>query len=127
MTSRVLVVDDDHEIRETMIEVLEDNGCEVVGARDGLEALTQLRDPADRWGIVLLDLMMPNMDGRQFREEQLRDPQLSAIPVVLVSARTDVDSVAEELQVVGHVTKPVRLADLVNLVRTHCPGALPTT
>ena len=71
---RVLVVEDDTEIRETMIEVLEEAGYHAIGASDGFEALAQLRDPADRWCVVLLDLMMPNMDGWSFRAEQLRDP-----------------------------------------------------
>ena len=120
-THRVLVVDDDTEIRETIIELLEEAGYEAVGAADGLQALEQLRDPADRWCMVLLDLMMPNMDGRTFRAEQLQDPQLAPIPVVIVSAMTDVAEAAEELGVAAHVTKPVRLQRLVQIVDQFCP------
>jgi CheY-like chemotaxis protein len=122
-THRVLVVDDDTEIRETIIEVLEDAGYEAVGAADGLEALTQLRDPKDRWCVVLLDLMMPNMDGRTFRAEQLQDPALSPIPVVIVSAMADVAEAAEEMKVAAHVTKPIPLENLVNIVNRFCPRA----
>ena len=120
MMPRVLVVDDDNEIRETMVEILTDEGYEVVGARDGYEALAQLRDPEDRWGLVLLDLMMPNMDGRTFRAEQLLDPVIAPIPVVIVSPMTDVATTAEELQVAEHLTKPVPLRDLIQLVRRYC-------
>jgi CheY-like chemotaxis protein len=118
---RILVVDDDAEIRTTVIEVLEDAGYEAVGAADGVEALAQLRDPEDRWCVVLLDLMMPNMDGRAFRAEQLLDPVISPIPVVIVSAMSDVAEAAEELNVSAHVTKPIALADLVNVVDRFCP------
>ena len=120
---RILVVDDDDEIRETMIEVLEDAGYEAVGAADGREALAQLRDPEDRWCMVLLDLMMPNMDGRSFRMEQLQDPGIAPIPVVIVSAMSDVDEAAEELHVAAHMNKPVRLAELVNVVNRFCNRA----
>jgi CheY-like chemotaxis protein len=122
-THRVLVVDDDTDIRETIIEVLEDAGYEAVGAANGVEALAQLRDPDDSWCVVLLDLMMPQMDGRTFRFEQLQDPALSPIPVVIVSAMTDVADAAEELQVAAHVTKPVPLEDLVQIVDRFCPRA----
>jgi CheY-like chemotaxis protein len=120
---RVLVVDDDPDIRETLVEVLQESGFEAVGAADGLEALHQLRDPEDRWCVVLLDLMMPNMDGRAFRAEQLSDPELSPIPVVVVSATADLESASDELQVAAHVTKPVPLADLVALVSRFCERA----
>ena len=120
---RVLVVDDDTDIRETMMEVLEDAGYEAVGAANGLEALQQLRDPADGWCVVLLDLMMPMMDGRTFRGEQLQDPVMAQIPVVIVSAMTDVDAAATELQAAAHVTKPVSLERLVKLVDQFCPRA----
>ena len=120
---RILVVDDDPDIRETMIEVLEEAGYEAVGAADGVEALAQLRDPEDRWCVVLLDLMMPNMDGRTFRSEQLQDPVISPIPVVIVSAMSDVQEAAEELRVAAHVNKPVRLAELVKIVDRFCNRA----
>jgi two-component system, OmpR family, response regulator CpxR len=122
-THRVLVVDDDKEIRETLIEVLEDAGYEAVGAADGNEALAQLRHPDERWCVVLLDLMMPNMDGRAFRAHQLQDPVLSPIPVVIVSAMTDVEEAAEELGVAAHVTKPIPLEDLVHIVDRFCSRA----
>jgi CheY-like chemotaxis protein len=122
LAHRVLVVDDDNEIRETMVEILNDEGYVAVGASDGLEALEQLRDPTDRWCLVLLDLMMPNMDGRAFRAEQLQDPAIAPIPVVIVSAMNDVAAAAEELQVSAHMTKPIPLRELIQVVRQFCAG-----
>jgi CheY-like chemotaxis protein len=122
---RVLVVDDDREIRETVVEVLGDKGFEAVGAADGAEALAVLRDDPDRsWCLVLLDLMMPVMDGRAFRTAQMSDPVLSRIPVVVVSAVADVGSEAHDLQVDAHMTKPVKLAELVDLVEQFCQRAV---
>lgn len=122
LAHRVLVVDDDNEIRETMVEILNDEGYEAVGASDGIEALEQLRDPADRWCLVLLDLMMPNMDGRAFRAVQLQDPAIAPIPVVIVSAMNDVATTAEELRVAAHMTKPIPLRELIQMVRQFCAG-----
>jgi CheY-like chemotaxis protein len=118
---RILVVDDDRDIRETVIEVLVDAGYDAVGASDGVEALEQLRDDTDNWCVVLLDLMMPNMDGRRFRLEQLQNPAIAPIPVVIISATADVESTAKELDVAAHCTKPLPLARLVALVDRFCP------
>lgn len=83
--SRVMLVDDDEDIRTVLAEALQDAGYEVRTVASGREALVELRSgyqPA----LILLDLMMPAMDGWQFREEQLRDSRLQGIPVVVISA-----------------------------------------
>jgi CheY-like chemotaxis protein len=72
---------------------------------------------------VLLDLMMPNMDGRTFRAEQLQDPAIAPIPVVIVSALNDVAETAAELKAAAHMTKPIPLEALVQLVDRFCPRA----
>lgn len=117
---RVLVVDDEPDIRETIVEVLQDNGFEAEGVADGIEALARLRDPENRWGVVLLDLMMPDMDGATFREHQLGDPVLSEIPIVLVSARDDVKVHAERLRAAAYVTKPISLRLLLDTIQPFC-------
>jgi CheY-like chemotaxis protein len=117
---QVLVVDDDQDIRETMLEVLDAYGYRAVGAADGREALGRLRERESPWCLVILDLAMPTMDGRAFRAEQRQDPRLSEIPVVLLSARHDVDDVALELEVAAHMTKPIQITDLLQLVRRFC-------
>src|SRR5688572_13333187 len=82
----ILLVDDDNDIRETYGEVLVDEGYQVVLARDGLEALEYLEGTATLPDLILLDLMMPRMDGNQFRGRQLETPRLADIPVVVISA-----------------------------------------
>src|SRR5688500_10739911 len=79
----VLVVDDDEDIRETVADVLRDAGYTVRVAADGSEALVEMRDCAPC--VVLLDLMMPRIDGWQVVEEMRRDPELAEIPVCIVS------------------------------------------
>ncbi len=123
MSHRVLVVDDDADIREAMIEVLQEHGHAATGAANGSEALIALRAASDQPCLILLDLMMPVMDGRQFREEQLRDPLLSPIPVIVISAFRDGAQTAAEMKVAAHVKKPVSLRDLVQLVERFCPHA----
>ena len=88
----VLVVDDDA-LRELAVRVLTEHGCTVRSARDGQEALLALRAKAP--GLVLLDLMMPNMDGFQLLEAMRAEPALAAIPVVVLSA-ADLDAADRE-------------------------------
>lgn len=120
---RVLVVEDDLEIRESLMDVLEDEGFEAVGAGNGLEALDRLRDPGPQPCLIFLDLMMPRMDGRAFRQEQLRHPELASIPVVLISAFRDVTHIAQELKAAALLKKPFQLQELVSVTRQHCPQA----
>jgi CheY-like chemotaxis protein len=120
MAHRVLVVDDDPDIRETVIEVLQENGHRALGASNGVEALEQLRSSEELPCLILLDLMMPTMDGTAFRAEQLKDPVLSPIPVVVISAFRDSAEKAKELAVAGHLTKPVSLDALMAVVSRFC-------
>ena len=115
----VLVVEDDIDIRATMCEALEDNGYKAVGAANGLEALAYLRGSNERPSLILLDLMMPVMDGQTFRAEQRADPALASIPVVVISAYRDVDRYASELAA-ECLAKPVRLDTLLETARRHC-------
>jgi CheY-like chemotaxis protein len=123
-STRVLVVDDDPELRETFIEVLEDNGFVTAGASNGLEALQRLRTDALP-GLILLDMMMPRMDGRTFRERQLEDNRLREIPVVVVSAARDVGEEARGLRAAAVLKKPLDIHELLTAVKTHArPEAL---
>jgi CheY-like chemotaxis protein len=81
----ILVVDDDFSAREVLTELLQDHGYSVISAADGREALNYLRD-ASPPGIIILDLMMPVMDGWEFLEHQSHDPALLDIPVIVTSA-----------------------------------------
>jgi CheY-like chemotaxis protein len=81
----VLVVEDEAAARAGMEQLLRASGYEAVGAANGQAALELLRSGV-RPRVILLDLMMPVMDGWAFRREQLRDPQLAHIPVIVLSA-----------------------------------------
>jgi two-component system chemotaxis response regulator CheY len=117
---RILVVDDDSEVRDILVELLEEHGYDPVGARDGREALDELRATRSRPCLILLDLMMPGMDGRAFREEQLRSPELAKIPVVVISAYRDVMESARDLKAHGALHKPFNTGDLFTVVQQHC-------
>src|SRR5437762_2793351 len=81
----VMIVEDDLDIRDALTQILEFEGYHVVSAENGQQALTQLQH-GEHPGLILLDLMMPVMDGWQFRLEQQKDAKLSDIPVVIISA-----------------------------------------
>ncbi|HEV7555295.1 MAG TPA: hybrid sensor histidine kinase/response regulator, partial [Kofleriaceae bacterium] len=113
----VLVVDDDAETRISVAQVLEEAGYRTLTAGDGLEALALLRRDAQLHpSVILLDLKMPRMDARAFRNEQQRDPALKDIAVIVFSADDDVASVAEQLSANGHLHKPVGARDLLDAV-----------
>ena len=108
---KLLVIDDDRGIRETLGEVLRDEGYTVGLARDGAEALAALADgPAPR--LILLDLAMPGMGGAEFLELQRRDGRLRGIPVVVLSA----DDRTERGDTAGRLRKPVDLDELLEEV-----------
>ena len=115
----VLLVDDDAAIRETMTAILVDEGYVVVAACNGAEALDQLRTIESRPCVILLDLMMPVMNGNQFFSEQQRDPKLAAIPVVLLSADPNV---REKARAFGgdYLAKPVRIERVLDAIERHC-------
>jgi DNA-binding response OmpR family regulator len=118
---RILVIDDDSDIREVVGEALQFAGYEVTTARDGREGLIQAR--SFRPTLILLDLMMPGMSGWEFRAAQLRDAALAAIPVVVVTALgTDPD-----IEVEAVLAKPFRLEDLLARVRTFAGEPRPPT
>jgi len=112
MSLRVLIVEDDPAIREVIADALETEGYEVVQAVDGVDGLRLAHEkPPD---IILLDLMMPNMDGRTFRANQRQDGKLAHIPVVIVSA---VAAGQESgLDAVAYLHKPFDLNDLYRVV-----------
>ena len=87
----VLIVDDDLDIREALAETLKDRGFDVITAANGLEALKLIRSMRTHPSVILLDLMMPVMDGYGFLEECRKDPALASIPLAIVTAGHGVD------------------------------------
>jgi CheY-like chemotaxis protein len=119
---QVLVVDDDADLRQALCELLEEEGYRVQAAQDGAAALALLRASPTLPQLVLLDLMMPVMDGWQFREAQRADPRLSRIPVVVLTASRNLHD-SPPLQVDALAFKPVHLEELLQLVRAHVARA----
>ena len=115
----VLVVDDDAEIRETLVEVLEERGYRAVAASNGKQALDALQR-GTRPELILLDMMMPVMDGAQFRAKQQEEPSLAGIPVVLISAHEDLSKRMRELRAEAALQKPISFRDLLDTVKRFC-------
>jgi CheY-like chemotaxis protein len=115
----VLVVDDDPDIRSAIADILELRGYEVTAAANGLEALEHLRNGL-RPCVILLDLMMPILNGWEFCAEQRRDEALAALPVVVISGDGNTNRKAAELGVAGFLRKPLELTAIVEVVELHC-------
>jgi CheY-like chemotaxis protein len=114
-----LLVDDNEDIRAAVTEILREEGYSVAIAVNGKEALEMLmRAPLPR--LILLDLMMPIMDGWQFLAARRADPDLNRIPVVILSAFAHpADRVAG---VTAILSKPIEASQLIKLVRSHVSG-----
>ncbi len=116
----VLLIDDDATAREPLEELLRLEGVDVVLAVDGAEAHEHLRTGA-RPCVIVLDLRMPGMDGFEFRAEQLRDPALARIPVIVMSGDGLVDERALELGVDEYLRKPIDVDQFISAIESHCP------
>lgn len=119
----ILIVEDDHDVAQSVAEVLEASGYGTGIAANGREALDYLQNT--QTDLILLDMMMPVMDGWQFREEQRKLPALDSIPVVIVTADGNARGKAEAIQAAGLVSKPVTIDGLLDEVERICgiPGA----
>lgn len=116
---RVVVVEDDEDIRDLVVELLSGQGFETVGYPDGAAALAGLRRPGADPAVILLDLEMPGMTGWEFRRAQLADPRLASIPVVVASA-ADTSSIDAD----AYLPKPFETAELCSvLARLSLRGA----
>jgi CheY-like chemotaxis protein len=115
---RILVVEDDDDVRGALVAVLESRGYRVVEASDGGDALAQLREGGP-FCLILLDLFMPVMNGWDFRVEQLKDPRLAQVPVLVITA----DALAAQQHpqgVIGAMTKPIDFDRLMQVVERYC-------
>jgi len=113
----ILIVEDDPDLREMMAQLLLLEGVNAHAVANGREALDYLKekDPPE---LILLDLMMPVMDGWEFRREQQRDPRLQGVPVIVLSALdpTRVGDLGE----LAFLKKPLDFDRLLDLVRKYC-------
>jgi CheY-like chemotaxis protein len=113
----VLIVEDDMDVRELMDVLLTNHGFETMTAANGREALQRMRNR--RPCVVLLDLMMPIMDGWEFRAEQLREPSLADVPVVCVTAVAEHSEMVQRLRA-PCLRKPIEFRALLEAVEGAC-------
>ena len=109
---RVLLVDDDRDLRDSLAELLRLEGFEISTAENGLDALLMLQAASGLPDVILLDLDMPVMNGREFRAVQRRDPVAGGVPVVVLSS-----GVAEGMGAVASLEKPCRPEVLTAVLR----------
>jgi CheY-like chemotaxis protein len=115
----ILVIEDDGGVRESLAEILRMEGYRVHCCADGQQALDYLQS-APLPGLILLDLMMPVMNGWVFRDQQQQEQSLSSVPVVLISGVDDVGQQAAALGTVAYLTKPIDIGELLDTVARHC-------
>jgi CheY-like chemotaxis protein len=119
----VMVVDDDDGIRSALAQALEEEGYLVTTAVHGAEALEYLRAAGRKPCIILLDIMMPVLDGRGFLELKRADPALADIPVVVVTADGRVVRDPMTLDAQAVLVKPISLDVLLETVAQYCSRA----
>jgi CheY-like chemotaxis protein len=112
----VLIIEDDDGVAESLAAILGEEGYVVESATNGAEALRRLEQrPLPT--LILLDLMMPVVDGIDFRRRQLADPELSKIPIIIISARPDVAEQAQTLHADAFLQKPMSFEELLHVVQ----------
>jgi DNA-binding response OmpR family regulator len=116
----ILIIEDEPDLRETLRDLLEMEGFEVATAANGREGLAVLEE-AGKPCLILLDLMMPVMDGWQFLEALRNRHQPAGAAVVIVSAVADVSDVGERYGC-EVLKKPVKIAQLLAFAHAHCKG-----
>jgi CheY-like chemotaxis protein len=120
MSSRtLLLVEDDPSVRESLSDLLQMEGYQVVEARHGGEALEALRAGLHPC-VILLDLMMPIMNGWEFRAAQSGDPEIAAIPVIVLSATRNLREALPPVRPAAFLSKPVEYDTLLATLREYC-------
>jgi CheY-like chemotaxis protein len=115
-TAQVLVVEDDADIRETVAELLLEEGYIVHTANSGVEALDYLAGAPTLPDVVLLDLMMPVMDGWTFYDQLQKESRWARLPIVVISADANVHEKAARMNPVACLRKPVGIDELLTIV-----------
>ena len=116
MKRRVLVVDDDPDLRDTLAEVLANAGYHVETAATGAIALDLLERAVALPYLILLDMMMPVMDGWAFSEAKRKVPALARIPVIVFSAHADLTDAANDVHAVSALKKPLGAKPLLDAI-----------
>jgi CheY-like chemotaxis protein len=113
----VLVVEDDHDSREGIVEVLRLEGYQALGSENGREALELLRSGRFEPDVILIDLWMPTMSGPEFREALLEDPRFARIPVIACTGDTYGPTLRHTI---GTLEKPIDIDALLAIVHRGC-------
>ncbi|GAC1347169.1 MAG: hypothetical protein NVSMB27_12020 [Ktedonobacteraceae bacterium] len=111
MGKRVLIVDDDEDIQALLQAVLESEEYEVSTAEDGIDALLELEKSVP--DLILLDLMMPRMDGYAFAEKLHQQGLHSSIPIIVLSADVNAKQKVDQMGAESYITKPFDIQDLL--------------
>ena len=115
----ILIIDDDAGIRQLLSVFLTHKGLNANSASNGLEALTQLQANRTLPDLILLDLMMPVMDGAAFRQAQRADADLATVPVVVMSAAENIEAQAPALTADAYLPKPIDFEVLSSLLEQY--------
>lgn len=116
----VLIVEDSVDLQMLIGEFLESEGFSVSYATNGQEALNTLKSSMSLPCMILLDIMMPVMDGLQFREHQIKDAAISKIPVVVMTADANIKNKLNSLHIKEYFSKPLNMDALLTKVQHYC-------
>lgn len=117
MAKKILIVEDSMDIQIPLRQLFEVEGYIVDFATNGLEALDVLKSGSDLPAIILLDIMMPVMDGFEFRNQQIADPRISHIPVIIMSADANIKAKQSKIGAKHYLRKPINIDDLLDVVK----------
>ena len=120
--AEILVVEDDPSGREVLVDILEAEGYRVASAANGQEALDRLQC-GFRPRVILLDLVMPVMNGAEFRRRQQQDPALAAIPVIVMTGVQDSPQQAFAVAAGHYFLKPYNAGELLDTIAHYCHGS----
>jgi two-component system, chemotaxis family, chemotaxis protein CheY len=107
--AKILVIEDDESISSLLKQVLELENHEVESAENGRDALTKLETAKDLPEVIILDMMMPVMNGAQFRQEQLQNEAIRDIPILLMTADSAIQKIEYDLKPNGILRKPITI------------------
>lgn len=119
MNKKVLIVEDDIDIRETLTELLIDEGHEVISAENGQVALDKLHAETVQPDVIILDLMMPIKNGFQFCEEKQMDSKLRHIPIIVMSADGHIRDNMKLISAAAYLRKPLDIFEMLNAINEH--------
>jgi CheY-like chemotaxis protein len=120
----ILIVEDDTNARETLGDILQNEGYSTAYAVNGQEALAYLQSERPLPCLILLDLRMPVMDGWEFRKQQKQDAALASVPVVVMTGVNDTEEEALAVDAVHYFVKPYDLKALLSVIARYCSSSL---